>query len=284
MMLCVAHAANGQAPQATSPSPTAANAADAAKRTVPITEEPHHHLIFANDYVRVFRVEILSPDSTLLHRHDFPYAYVSIGKAEFTNKVEGKPEVRVKLSDGQLGYSKGGFSHQVRTENDTPFYNVTVELLHPQENVRSSCAKNVNGPLEGCGMPQPAPAQDPLGTGNNTAVGQVAPDPANDASKNAAPPTIIQVLETDESTLKSASFPQKSKTILASPPGGTLLVVAPLSQFKLDFVDGTTKLISGGDSLWLAPGPPVSIANSSDQQRSNVLIFGFKDAPKAPAK
>ena len=114
---------------------------DAGSASVPITKEPHHHLVLENSYVRVFRVEIISPDATLLHRHDNPYAYMSIGKAEFTNAVEGKPDTRVKMTDGQLGYSRGGFSHIIRTENDTPFYNLTIELLHPQGEMPSDARK-----------------------------------------------------------------------------------------------------------------------------------------------
>jgi hypothetical protein len=123
-------------------------------KSVSIKEEPHHHMILENAYVRVFRVEIISPDATLLHHHDTPYAYMSIGRADFINAVEGKPEARVTMASGQLGYSKGGFSHIVRTTNDVPFYNITIELLHPQPNIHSDCAKTLSGPLEGCSTPR----------------------------------------------------------------------------------------------------------------------------------
>jgi hypothetical protein len=265
---------------------------------VPINQEPHHHLILENSYVRVFRVEIISPDATLLHRHDFPYVYMSIGKAEFTNAVERKPEIRVKMADGQLGYSNGGFSHIIRTAHDTPFYNLTIELLHPQGNVRSKCAKVVNGPLEGCSAPQSAVASaageiasetketgraaTSPGTGANTPVAQVAPDSAK-KTEAAAPPTFITILETDESTLKSGTFPARAKTTTAPEPAGTLLVVEPLSQFKIDFIDGTSKLLSGGDSLWLTPGPAVTVTNISQLQPSALLMLGLKDAPKPAA-
>ena len=263
--------------------------------SVPITKEPHHHLVLENSYVCVFRVEIISPDVTLLHRHDNPYVYMSIGKAEFTNAVEGKPDTRVKMTDGQLGYSRGGFSHIIRTEGDTPFYNLTIELLHPQGEMRSECAKVVNGPLEGCSAPESAvekvaekiispkegtDAGSP-GSGANTPLAQSAPD--NGKRVSAAPPAFSSILESDESTLKSAAFPVNAKTSLSGGPAGILLIVLPLSQFKLEFTDGTSKLLSGGDSLWLAPGPPATITNASEQQASTLLIFGFKDAPKPAA-
>ena len=151
LFLCIA----GTLPAQTTPAQTPPDTGKA----VSIKEEPHHHLILENAYVRVFRVEIISPDATLLHRHDTPYAYMSIGKADFINAVEGKPDAQVKMANGQLGYSKGGFSHIVRTTNDTPFYNITVELLHPQPNIHSDCAKTLGGPLEGCSTPQQTVAE-----------------------------------------------------------------------------------------------------------------------------
>lgn len=197
------------------------------------------------------------------------------------------------LGNGQLGYSKGGFAQVIRAENDTPFYNITVELLHPQENMHSDCAKVVEGPLEGC-APQAGVAstsekiisesgngaQASPGTGANTPLAESAPDKGK---KAAAPPAFTAILESDESVLKSGNFPANAKTSLAAGPGGTLLVVEPLSQFKLDFVDGSSKLLSGGDTLWLQAGSTSAVTNSSEQAASLVLIFSFKDTAKPGA-
>jgi hypothetical protein len=277
-------------------SPAAPPAIDPAKSPVAITAEPHHHLILENDYVRVFRVEIISPDATLLHRHDLPYAYMSIGKAEFTNAVEGKPDIRISMADGQLGYSNGGFSHLIRTENDLPFYNITIELRHPQGAAHSDCSKVVNGPLQGCSASQTAVADTErkndeetkkangtsAGTGSSAPVTQLAPD--NAQKTPAGPPAFTSIIETDESTLKSATFPTKARSTIDAGPSGVLLVIAPLSQFKVDFSDGSSKLLSGGDPIWLQAGSKNTLINTSEQTSSTLLIFAFKDAPKEAAK
>jgi len=260
-------------------------------KSVSIKEEPHHHLILENAYVRVFRVEIISPDATLLHRHDTPYAYMSIGKADFINAVEGKPDAQVKMANGQLGYSKGGFSHIVRTTNDMPFYNITVELLHPQPNIHSDCAKTLGGPLEGCPTPQQTVAESAHdtnaeltggaksaspGTGGDTPLAVSTPDGAKSAAP-AAPPAFTTIFESDESALKSGAFSAKATTSLQAPPSGILLVVEPLSQFKLEFSDGSSKLLGGGDCLWIDSGSSTKVTNSSDANPSSLLIFSFKD-------
>src|SRR5689334_1661157 len=47
---------------------------------VAITAEPHHHLLLENQQVRVWLAEVAPHDSTLMHRHDHDYAFVSIGE------------------------------------------------------------------------------------------------------------------------------------------------------------------------------------------------------------
>src|SRR5713226_1083618 len=74
---------------------------------VPIPKEPHHHLVLENSYVRVFRVSVPGHDATLLHQHDVPYLYVSLGPADVINAVQGKPEAHLTMADGQIGYSRG---------------------------------------------------------------------------------------------------------------------------------------------------------------------------------
>src|SRR5467141_3834260 len=99
-----------------------------APTTVPIAREPHHHLVLENDYVRVFRVSVPAHDATLLHQHDVPYVYVSLGPADVINAVQGKPE-----------------AHIARNESDVPFNNVTIELLKPQGEVQNICVEVVPG-------------------------------------------------------------------------------------------------------------------------------------------
>src|SRR5258707_4995197 len=108
---------------------------------VPLSQEPHHHLVLENDYVRVFRVSVPAHDATLLHQHDVPYLYISLGPADVINIVQGRPEARIVMADGQVGYSPGHFAHIARNESDMDFNNVTIELLHPQGDVRNFCQK-----------------------------------------------------------------------------------------------------------------------------------------------
>src|SRR5260370_23769918 len=115
---------------------------------VPIPQEPHHHLVLENDYVRVFRVSVPPHESTLLHQHDVPYLYVSLGPADVINAVQDRPEAHLVMAHGQLGYSPGHFAHIARNLSGAPFNNVTIELLKPQGEPRNLCDKIVAGPVK----------------------------------------------------------------------------------------------------------------------------------------
>lgn len=104
---------------------------------VPITAEPHHHQVLQNSYVRVFRVEVPSQQSTLMHRHEYDYAYVTIGPTELVNQDEGKAPANLKLHDGETRFSPGPFAHLVRDLAPTPFRNVTIEFLHSNSSTKS---------------------------------------------------------------------------------------------------------------------------------------------------
>ena len=100
---------------------------------VEITAEPSHHLAFQNSYVRVFQVEVAPHGTTLLHRHRHDYIFVTLGASEVSNEVQGKSPVTLKLQDGETRFTPGNFAHVARNLAETPFRNVTIELLHDEQ-------------------------------------------------------------------------------------------------------------------------------------------------------
>ena len=106
---------------------------------VEITAEPHHHLVFTNDQVRVFNVEIAPNSETEMHVHHHDYIYVNLGVAEVVNTVKGKAPVTVKLRDGDTNFLSAGFSHSARNLSTQPFRDVIIELLQ-DDKLRASPA------------------------------------------------------------------------------------------------------------------------------------------------
>jgi hypothetical protein len=106
---------------------------------VPLTSEAHHHLVFSNSEVRAFYVVIPPGDHTLIHRHDVDYVWVGLGEGKVVNKTVNKPEVHLASEDAALHFTRGPLAHAARNEGDGVYRNVTIELLHSQNNPRNLC-------------------------------------------------------------------------------------------------------------------------------------------------
>src|ERR1044071_9777005 len=104
-------------------------AQEAQAPAVAIDQEPMHHLYLANEYVRVFKVEVPAGGGTLLHQHDRDYLFVVLGDADITNARQGAARVVQKPKDGDVAYAKGGFAHVAINNAKTPFRNVTIEVV-----------------------------------------------------------------------------------------------------------------------------------------------------------
>ena len=98
---------------------------------VPVDQEPAHHLVLDNQYVRVFDVVVPAHTATLMHRHDRDYMFVILGDSEISNERMNEKPVQLTLKDGDTRYSPGGFSHVARNLAATPFHNITIELKNP---------------------------------------------------------------------------------------------------------------------------------------------------------
>jgi len=99
---------------------------------VPVENEPHHHLVFENEYVRVFKVEVAPHEATLVHRHKRDYVVVTIGDAEMTNAVVGKEAKKWNFNDGDVTFLEAtgekSFAHKAVNDGNKPFVNYTIEL------------------------------------------------------------------------------------------------------------------------------------------------------------
>lgn len=96
---------------------------------VPISEEPHHHLVLENEYTRVYDVTVPAHQSTLMHRHDNDYLAVILEPAEIQNAVLGRPVTKGRAGKGEVRFAAAPLSHRLLDNGDTPFRNITIEIL-----------------------------------------------------------------------------------------------------------------------------------------------------------
>ncbi|HEY6270252.1 MAG TPA: hypothetical protein VIX11_18265 [Candidatus Acidoferrum sp.] len=230
-----------------------------APEAVPLKGEPRHHLVLENDYVRVFRVSVPAHAATLLHQHDVPYLYLSLGPADVVNAVQGRPEARIVMADGQLGYSPGHFAHIARTDAGSTFDNVTIELLKPQGEPHNLCEKIIYGQPVACNQPAPSRSGSTLQARAHAEAFKTRP-----------------LFETGEVRVVSVSL--AAKTRYTQPANfGMLFVVGSGSVLQIELPGEPSRLLHGGEVLWLNQGGSAFITAPPEQGTSSYLTLFFKD-------
>lgn len=126
------------------------------QQTVEVTSEPSHHLVLENDYVRVFDVTVAPRATTLVHKHNHDYLFVTLGDSDVVSARPGEKPVPLVLKDGEVRFTPGNFAHAATNQSDRPFHNITNELLKPATNVKActtSCDANPPCASSGGGCP-----------------------------------------------------------------------------------------------------------------------------------
>jgi quercetin dioxygenase-like cupin family protein len=229
---------------------------DSAKpqRAVPITREPHHKLVLENDYVRVFNVVVPPHEATLMHQHDVPYLYVTLGPTDLINAIAGKPEMHLVTEDGTTRYTPGPFAHLVRTDAGILFHNITVELLKPQ-------AEQVN-----------------LGAGGKDRPLGSCPQSAGGFSRQTLP-----CFETSELRLERVAIEGEKGYVQASPEDAALLVAMTDANLDVSISGKHAAVLHTGDVLWLPAGSARKLVDAHGG-KSEFLLISFKDSNATAAK
>ena len=228
---------------------------------VPVSAEPHHAHVFQNDYVRVYNVTVPPLDATMLHQHDLPYIYLTLGTTDVINAVAGKPEAHLLLEDGSTRYSPGGSAHIARTDAGILFRNITVELVHPQAEPRNLGDKSSDRPLGSC------PQSTAAANSNEQIPGQ----------------QVVPCFETDELRLELVIV-EGGKDYVQPSPGTAALLIA-MSNANLDVSLGGqhTAFLHVGDVLWLPPGTSRKVVDFLGI-KSQFILISFKDSAAPTTK
>jgi hypothetical protein len=124
-----------------------------AQQAVPVVNEPHHHIVYEDARVRILDVQVESRGSTLLHRHDTDYVWVSLGDSRLIDTVPGQPGKLIQAADGSIHFKRGAFDHVARNDSDRPFRDVVVDLLQRQTGPKNVCGEVLAGEYLHCHEP-----------------------------------------------------------------------------------------------------------------------------------
>lgn len=237
---------------------------------MPVSAEPHHRLVLQNDFTHVYNVMVPPLDATLLHQHDLPYLYVTLGPAELVNAVAGHPEAHLTLQDGETHYNPGHFAHVVRTDSGLPFHNVTIELVHPQGTARNLCKAVLPGPPGDCPNQSVANATEPAG---RSARKKAAPEAGDDA---------VPYFETDDVRVDLIKIASGRDYIEEAPKLHGLLVAPSNANIDANLGGEHIQFLHGGDVLWMPAGVPRKVVDFLGTH-SSFLLISFKDSAPRPA-
>jgi len=212
------------------------------QQSVEITSEPSHHLVFQNEYVRVFDVTVAPGATTLVHKHNHDYLFVTLGDSDVVSARPGEKPVALQLKDGEVRYTPGNFAHAAINKSDRPFHNITIELLKPSTNVKT-CTENCGS--GGCAV-------------------SILITPGNDSPTLGCASTIRRI-SADQWTASMTSLPPNS-TWNRPPAGPTLLIAVTKLDLarQSDDAVGPFKRVSGGFD-WIPAGQQETMHNGTSQ-------------------
>lgn len=218
-------------------------------RVIPLSSEPHHRLALHNEYVNVYKVEVAAHDSVLLHRHDFDAISIMLNDAQVTVYTPGKPETHRKLMAGQVRLQPSGYVHSTTIDGDSPYRNVTVELLLPQHDEHNLCFPVIPD------QPLHCPDAEPSQSGKQLQF------------------------ESNESSVSLVALSPHQKSPLAQADSSQLVIAVDHDLLWRDSKPkGSPRTLMAGDFIWLDGGKaPGSLQNDSDHE-SHMAVFTLKPA------
>ena len=110
---------------------------------VPVSQEPKHHNVFENSFVRVLDVHLLPGDTSLFHKHETPSVFIVLNPVKTGSEViieDGTSTALLKDSAISFeSFSKSPRIHRVWNADTTEFHVMDVEIItKDQRNIATS--------------------------------------------------------------------------------------------------------------------------------------------------
>ena len=99
---------------------------------IQVSQEPRHHNVFENEWVRILDVHLPPHDTSLIHKHSTPSVFMVLSNTKTGSQVlvePGKPS----FADGNIwfeGFYDTPRIHRVWNEDTVEFHVIDMELLH----------------------------------------------------------------------------------------------------------------------------------------------------------
>ena len=105
-----------------------------AQSVVDVKNEPRHHNIFENEYVRILDVHIPPRDTSLFHKHSLPSIFLSLSNVRSGSQVITENKNAPARQQGNISFEDftlGSRIHRVwNSDSVAEFHPMDIELLH----------------------------------------------------------------------------------------------------------------------------------------------------------
>lgn len=103
---------------------------------VPVSAEPKHRMKLDTAKYRVYDVFVDSGEATLFHEHKADLFAVFLSQSDLTNDVQGGQKTEASVRPGIVTFAAASptksYVHRVLLRGESPFRNITIELLQAQ--------------------------------------------------------------------------------------------------------------------------------------------------------
>ena len=116
---------------------------------VPVKDEPRHHNVFENNFVRILDVRIKPGDTTLYHIHATPSVFIYFTNSKVGSKIINQPAASGVNIAGNINYDSLTTPriHRVWNEDTSWFHVMDVEIVNTQPAAKHSFTKIKNAIL-----------------------------------------------------------------------------------------------------------------------------------------
>jgi quercetin dioxygenase-like cupin family protein len=210
------------------------------QQPVEITSEPSHHLVLENEVVRVFNVTVAAKASTLVHRHNSDYIFVTLGDSDVVSTRVGEKPVPLHLRDGEVRFTPGNFAHAAINEREQPFHNITIELLKASTNVKTCTESCVTHPACADAANSSCPSSEKRISSDQWTISLVTMPPSSRLEKHthATPHLVVPVSDLDltQQTDSASSAIRRAPGEIGWVPGGVTHTLINSSSSPARFV------------------------------------------------
>src|SRR6476620_2312242 len=106
-----------------------------AQEVLPVKDEPRHHNVFENSFVRVLDVRIKPGDTSLFHKHATPSVFIVLHPVKTGSEVKVEEQKATALSSPDPSITFEGFYkspriHRVWNADTAQFHVMDIEILN----------------------------------------------------------------------------------------------------------------------------------------------------------